>query len=116
MKKCLKCVTDLCSEKHKNLKIYKYGNILSLIVLVVGCVLYLMSYNNPEDTPITGDNSQFEEMKKWQKYFFVYLSSSLIVFDGIIIFFSYVFKKVYQLDLPSYILWLYKLIVIIITV
>ena len=64
----------------------------------------MVTYNNPEDTPVRGDNTQYEEMKKWQKCFFIYLSSLLIVFDGIIIFFSYIFKKVYELDLPSYIL------------
>jgi amino acid transporter len=95
------CVTGLCYEKHENLKIYMYYIILSLIVLIIGCVLYVISYNNPEDTPITGDNTQYEEMKKWQKYFFIYLSSLI---DSIIMFFSYIFKKVYELDLPSYIL------------
>ena len=80
------------------------GIILSLNVLMVDCVLYAVSYNDPEDTPITSGNTQYEEMKKLQKYFFIYLLSSLIVFDGVIMFFSYIFKKVYELDLPSYIL------------
>ena len=83
----LYCVTGLCYEKQENLRIYMYGIILSLIVLIIGFVLYLMSYNKTEDTPITGDNTKYEEMKKWQKYFFIYLSSSLIVFDGVIMFF-----------------------------
>ena len=97
-------VTGLYYEKQENLKIYMCGIVLSLNVLIIGCVLYVVSYNKPEDTPITSYNTQYEEMKKWQKFFFIYLSSSLIVFDGVIMFFSYIFKKVYELDLPSYIL------------
>ena len=68
--------------------IYTYGIIRSLIVLIIGSVLYVISYNNPEDSSITDDNTKYEEMRKWQKHFFMYLSSALIVFDGIIMFFS----------------------------
>ena len=95
------CLTGLFYEKHENLKIYIYGIVFSLVVLISGIVMFFIW---KASSPTQQGSDKYQEMLRYQKTFFFYLSPSLVIFDGVIMFFSYVFKKVYELDLPSYIL------------
>jgi Ras family protein len=93
----LLCLFGLVNEKSEQLKIYMYSIVISICVLLSGIFIYKSQLEREEEE----DNAEY---KLYQDLFFFYLSLSFVCFNFVVFLITYVFKRVYELDLALYIL------------
>lgn len=91
----------LCKEKTDMINIHTIGVLIGTLFILVGLVLYFVL-----DLTIVTDNNS-EPIEKYFKYIKIYetfISGGILFINIFTIGFSYIYKKIYELDLLSYII------------
>lgn len=93
-------IFGVCKEKTDIINIHTIGTVIGTLLILVGDILYLvfgLDIPSKSEGPV-------EQYKIYIKIYETFISGGIIIINTFTMGFSYVYKKIYELDLLSYII------------